>query len=71
MTELPLQLLGVRTPKGQAVHLYDLEGDRLKTLCSRWICVNPTYLGLGGDSRQVSADLASCQVCIKLAASIE
>lgn len=66
-TELPLQLLGVRTPKGQRIHLYDTEGDRLTTLCARYIGVNTRHLGVGGFGGQVSADLADCGKCRRLA----
>jgi hypothetical protein len=67
--ELPLQLLGIHTPKGTRIHLYDLEGERQYTLCNRWIGVNSRHLGLGGSSA-LSADLADCARCRKLAAEL-
>lgn len=71
MTALPLELLGIRTPKGSAIHLYDVEGERASTLCGRSIGVNPRYLGLGGHGGQVSADLADCRDCLRLAAATD
>jgi hypothetical protein len=67
--ELPLQLLGIHTPKGARIHLYDLEGERRYTLCNRWIGVNSRHLGLGGPSA-FSADLADCARCRKLASTL-
>lgn len=71
VTTLPLELLGIRTPKGTLVHLYDIEDDRKSTLCGRVIGVNPRYLGLGGLGPQVSADLADCRNCLRLAAATD
>lgn len=67
--DLPLELLGIHTPKGTRIHLYDLEGERQYTLCGRWIGVNTRHLGLGGSSG-LSADLADCQRCGKLASAL-
>lgn len=67
MTTLPLEMLGIRTPKGTRIHLYDVEGERLKTVCGQRIGVNTRYLGLGGSGPQVSADLADCRKCLRLA----
>lgn len=67
VTTLPLEMLGIQTPKGSAIHLYDVEGDRCSTVCGRSIGVNPRYLGLGGHGGQVSADLATCRECLRLA----
>lgn len=66
--DLPLELLGIYLPRGTAVHLYDLEGDRERTLCSRRIGINPRYLGLGWDY-PVSADRATCRACLRKAAA--
>lgn len=65
MTSLPLEMLGVTTPKGTLIHLYDIEGERRFTLCGRWIGENARALALGGSGRQVSADFADCRKCLK------
>jgi hypothetical protein len=69
-TELPLQLLGVFMPKGNVVHLYDLEGERLLTLCGRNIQINPRHIGLGNSSERCApAESAGCSKCLRIAAT--
>lgn len=68
MTNLPLEMLGIATPKGTRIHLYDVEGDRTETVCGRKIGVNTRYLGVGGLGPQVSADRADCRQCLKAVA---
>ncbi len=63
--DMPLEMLGVQTPKGTLIHLYNVEGERRFTLCDRWIGENARALALGGNGRQVSADLADCRRCLK------
>lgn len=63
--ELPLEMLGVTTPKGIRIHLYNVEGDRRETVCGRWIGVNARHLVLGGNGPQVSADFADCRKCLR------
>lgn len=66
LTEIPLEMLGIHTPKGRLVHLYDVDGSRKATLCGRQIGINPRYLGLGA-SAPVSADLVDCARCSRIA----
>ena len=65
MTSLPLEMLGITTPKGNRIHLYDVEGYRLQTVCGRRIGVNTHLLAVGGLGPQLSADLADCRKCLK------
>lgn len=65
MTELPLEMLGVTTPKGTRIHLYNVEGDRTETVCGRKIGVNVRALDLGGFGPQVAADFADCRKCLE------
>lgn len=69
--ELPLEFLGITTPKGTTVHLYDVEADRLTTLCGRRIGWNPRHLGIGGVGPQVSSDTTTCKSCLRTAHSEE
>jgi hypothetical protein len=67
MSALSIEFLGVTTPRGAAIHLYDVEGDRLSTLCGRHIGYNTFHLAVGGIGPQVSSDLVSCGSCVRLA----
>jgi hypothetical protein len=63
---MPLEMLGIRTPRGSRIHLYNVEGERRETLCGRHIGVNPRLLGVGGVGPQVSADLSDCGGCARI-----
>jgi hypothetical protein len=67
--ELPLQLLGTYVGKGYRIHLYNIESDRRYTVCGRTGLPNPRGMGLGGWG--VSADLADCDKCLRLAHEID
>lgn len=63
--DMPLEMLGITTPKGTRIHLYNVEGDRTETVCGRKIGVNTRALALGGFGPQVAADFADCRRCLK------
>ena len=70
--ELPLQLLAVTTPKGVRRHLFDLEGNKLFSLCGRRLGINPRHLYLGTWVLNVSSsDNANCPTCLRLARAME
>lgn len=67
--EFPITLLAIGLPRGTVLHLFDETSDRTTTLCGRRIQTNPRYLGVGSSFVQ-SSDNATCQRCVRLAATL-
>jgi hypothetical protein len=68
MTELPLQLLSINTPKGTVRHLVDVDEPRPVTLCGRNTGVNPRHVFVGTWVYGVGpAESATCRKCLAAA----
>jgi len=61
----PIEYSGIRTPRGDVIHLYDIEGERGETLCGRHIGINPRYLAGPTNSRALPAEQVGCRTCYK------
>lgn len=71
--ELPLQLLAIRTPKGNVWHLVDTESTESDVLCGRFHGVNTRYIKVGSHLADTlrSSDAADCKKCLAAAATME
>lgn len=71
--ELPLQLLAIRTPKGNVWHLVDTESTEADVLCGSNHGINPRYIKVGSHLVDTlrSSDAATCKKCRAVAATME
>lgn len=62
----PIEYSGIRTPLGNVIHLYDVEGDCTATLCGRRIGKNPRQLAGPSNVWALPPEQVGCRTCYKM-----